>query len=281
MTQLIKGKAIANKIKQEVKEQVETYCSNGQDICLVFIQVGQDSSATVYRKSQQKACKLVGIESRDLILSEEITEVKLIELICELNNDRTVNGIIVGTPLPPNIHKRRIVAAIDPCKDVDGFHPQNIGLLAAGEAAIMPCTPAGIVQLLKRSGIIIAGTNCVIVGRSRNVGIPMALLMLHEDATVTITHSKTQHLEEICQTADILIVAVGKRHFITREYVKEGAIVVDVGIHQDKDGSLSGDVDFESVKEKVLAITPVPGGVGPMTTAMLMSNCVETVGSRC
>ena len=195
----------------------------------------------------------------------------------KLNKDETVNGILVQLPVPKHIDPDKIIRTISPEKDVDGFHPQNVGKLVIGEEGFVSCTPAGVIQLLKRSGIEISGKNCVVVGRSNIVGKPMALLMLRENATVTIAHSKTKNLKELCQTADILIVAIGKPQFITADYVKEGAVVIDVGIHRDENNKLCGDVRYEEVAEKASAITPVPGGVGPMTIAMLMSNCVESL----
>lgn len=276
MTQLIDGKLIAQQIKDETRAKVERLKEQGISVTLAFIMVGEDPASAVYMRSQKKACEYIGIHSREYVLPAETTEEELLALVHSLNEDDEVAGILVETPVPSHIHIKRINSAILPAKDVDGFHPQNIGALAIGADGMLPCTPSGIVQLLRRSGIVIAGTNCVIVGRSHNVGIPMALLMLRENATVTIAHSKTQNLEEICRSADILIVAAGKRHFINENHVKEGAVVVDVGMHRGEDGSLCGDVDFEAVKDKVLAITPVPGGVGPMTIAMLMSSCVNS-----
>ncbi|MEG0804970.1 MAG: tetrahydrofolate dehydrogenase/cyclohydrolase catalytic domain-containing protein [Lachnospiraceae bacterium] len=277
MTQLIDGTIIAKEIKEEAKQHMMRLREKGKTATLAFIRVGDDQASAVYMKSQKKACEYVGLCSQDYCLPDTTTETELLQLIEQLNKDPKINGILVETPVPPHINKRTIVSSIASNKDVDGFHPFNVGLLAIGESGFLPCTPSGIMQLLRRSGIVIAGTNCVIVGRSNNVGIPMALLMLRENATVTIAHSKTQNLEEICQTADILIVAVGKKKFIGANHVKKGAVVVDVGMHREENGNLCGDVDFEAVKDRVLAITPVPGGVGPMTIAMLMSSCVNSI----
>lgn len=210
-------------------------------------------------------------------LPEETTQEELLTLIRKLNADNTVNGILVQLPLPGHIDENLVIRTIDPKKDVDGFHPQSVGALCIGQPGFVSCTPAGIIQLLKRSNIEIAGKECVVVGRSNIVGKPMALLLLRENGTVTVCHSRTKDLKEVTKRADILIVAIGKPKFITDEYVKEGAVVIDVGIHRKEDNKLCGDVDFESVAEKTSAITPVPGGVGPMTIAMLMHNCVESV----
>ena len=219
----------------------------------------------------------MGIHSLSYELSEETTEEELLALVEKLNADDTVNGILVQLPLPSHINEDKVIQTISPKKDVDGFHPQSVGALSIGQPGFVSCTPAGIIQLLKRSGVVIDGKECVIVGRSNIVGKPMAMLMLRENATVTIAHSKTKNLKELCQTADILIVAIGKPQFITADYVKEGAVVIDVGIHRDENNKLCGDVRYEEVAEKASAITPVPGGVGPMTIAMLMSNCVESL----
>ena len=219
----------------------------------------------------------MGIESRAYELEESVTEQELIRLVEELNADPSVNGILVQLPLPAHIDEERIIQTISPEKDVDGFHPVSVGNLWIGDKGFLSCTPAGVIQLLKRSGISIEGKNCVIIGRSNIVGKPMACLMLRENATVTVAHSRTKNLPEITRQADILIVAVGRMRMVTSEYVKEGAVVIDVGMHRDENGKLCGDVDFKDVEQKVSAITPVPGGVGPMTIAMLMNNCIEAV----
>ena len=243
----------------------------------MVIQVGSDPASTVYVNNKKKACAYIGIHSQSYELSETTTEQELLALIDKLNGDDAVSGILVQLPLPRHINEDRIIQAIAPQKDVDGFHPENVGKLVIGEQGFVSCTPAGIIELLKRSEIEIAGKNCVVIGRSNIVGKPMALLMLRENATVTVAHSKTRDLKEICKTADILIVAIGKPQFITAEYVKEGAVVIDVGIHRGADNKLCGDVKYDEVAAHTAAITPVPGGVGPMTIAMLMNNCVEAI----
>ena len=279
MTQLIDGKRISQEIKDELKIEVQNMKEQGISVCLAVVQVGNDPASTVYVRNKKKACAYVGIESRAYELPEETTEEELVKLVEELNQDDTVNGILVQLPLPRHINEDRIIRTISPDKDVDGFHPVSVGRLWIGEKGFVSCTPAGIIQLLKRSGIEIEGKNCVIVGRSNIVGKPMAALLLRENGTVTVTHSRTKNLSEVTSKADILIAAIGKARFITAEYVKDGAVVIDVGMNRDEEGHLCGDVDFKDVEAKVSAITPVPGGVGPMTIAMLMNNCVET--ARC
>lgn len=279
MAQLIDGKRISQEIKDELKIEVQKMEEQGISVCLAVVQVGNDPASTVYVRNKKKACAYVGIESRAYELPEETTEEELVRLVEELNQDASVKGILVQLPLPSHIDEDRIIRTISPDKDVDGFHPVSVGRLWIGEKGFVSCTPAGIIQLLKRSGIGIEGKNCVIAGRSNIVGKPMAALLLRENGTVTVTHSRTKNLSEITSKADILIAAIGKARFITAEYVKDGAVVIDVGMNRDEEGHLCGDVDFEDVEPKVSAITPVPGGVGPMTIAMLMNNCVETV--RC
>jgi methylenetetrahydrofolate dehydrogenase (NADP+)/methenyltetrahydrofolate cyclohydrolase len=241
------------------------------------IQVGSDPASSVYVGNKKKACAYIGIKSLSYELPEETTQEELLALIDKLNKDASVHGILCQLPLPAHIDEDAVIGAISPKKDVDGFHPQNVGALVIGQQGFVSCTPAGIIQLLKRSGIDIAGKHCVVIGRSNIVGKPMALLMLRENATVTICHSRTANLAEICREADILIVAIGKPQFIGAEYVKDGAVVIDVGIHRDADNKLCGDVKYDEVAEKASHITPVPGGVGPMTIAMLMHNCVEAM----
>lgn len=277
MSQIIDGKMISTMIKDECKERVLAYKEQGKSICLAVIQVGNDPASSVYVNNKKKACAYIGIESLSFELPEETTQEKLLALIEELNERSDVNGILVQLPLPEGIDENAVIKAIDPKKDVDGFHPQSVGALCIGQPGFISCTPAGIIELLKRSNVEICGKNCVVIGRSNIVGKPMALLMLREHATVTITHSRTKDLKEICKRADILIVAMGKPRFIDASYVKEGAVVIDVGIHRNEDNKLCGDVDFESVSKVASAITPVPGGVGPMTIAMLMKNCVDSV----
>ena len=277
MTQIIDGKRISLEIKDELKEKVAKLKEEGRECCLAVIQVGNDPASSVYVRNKKKACEYIGIRSLSYELPEETTEEELLALIQKLNQDTSVHGILVQLPVPKHIVEDHIIKAIDPRKDVDGFHPMNVGALTIGERGFVSCTPAGIIQLLKRSDIDIEGKNCVVIGRSNIVGKPMALLMLRENATVTIAHSRTKNLKELCKTADILIVAIGKPKFITAEYVKEGAVVIDVGIHRNAENKLCGDVDYEDVASHTAAITPVPGGVGPMTIVMLMHNCVEAM----
>ena len=275
---LIDGKAISQQIKDEVKEKVAAMKSEGKEPALAVILVGNDPASTVYVGNKKKACEYTGIRSESYELAEDTTQTELLELIDKLNNRDDINGILVQLPLPGQISEKAVINAISPDKDVDGFHPVSVGRLSIGEKGFLPCTPAGVIELLKRSDVQIAGKRCVVIGRSNIVGKPMALLMLRENATVTICHSKTENLKEICKEADILIAAVGRPRMIDRSYVKEGAVVIDVGIHRLEGKKLCGDVDFEDVKDVAGAITPVPGGVGPMTIAMLMKNCAEGVG---
>ena len=275
--QIIDGKAIAGEIKEECRVKAEEYREKGIEITLAVVQVGSDPASGVYVRNKKRACEACGIRSLSYELPEETCEVELLELIEKLNRDEAVNGILVQLPLPGQIDEKKVIQAIDAKKDVDGFHPMNAGALCTGERGFVSCTPAGIIQLLKRSRIAIAGKECDVIGRSNIVGKPAALLLLAENGTVTVCHSRTADLKEVTKRADILVVAVGKPKFITAEYVKEGAVVIDVGIHRKENGKLCGDVDFDSVAPKCSAITPVPGGVGPMTIAMLMSNCIASV----
>lgn len=277
MAQLIDGKLISQQIKDELKEEVAQFKAEGIDIGLAVIQVGSDPASSVYVRNKKKACAYIGVESRSYELPEETSEEELIKLVEELNADESVNGILVQLPVPDHIDEDKIIRTISPDKDVDGFHPVSVGRLWIGEKGFLSCTPAGIIQLLKRSNISIEGKECVIIGRSNIVGKPMAALLLRENGTVTVAHSRTKDLKEVAKRADILIVAIGKERFITSEYIKEGAVVIDVGMHRDEANHLCGDVDFADVEPHSSAITPVPGGVGPMTIAMLMNNCVETV----
>lgn len=277
MAKIIDGKMISGQIKDELKEKVAEYKKNGVEICLAVIQVGADPASSVYVNNKKKACEYIGIRSAAYELPEETTQDELLKLIKELNDREDVNGILVQLPLPKHIDEDLVIKTIDPKKDVDGFHPQSVGALSIGQPGFVSCTPAGIIQLLKRSGVEIAGKECVVIGRSNIVGKPMAMLLLRENATVTVAHSKTKDLKEVAKRADILVVAIGKPKFINHEYVKEGAVVIDVGIHRLEGKKLCGDVDYDDVAEHVSAITPVPGGVGPMTIAMLMDNCVSSV----
>lgn len=277
MPQIIDGKLISAQIKDELKEKVAAYREKGVEITLAVIQVGNDPASTVYVGNKKKACEYIGINSLAYELAQETKQEELLELIDKLNADESVNGILVQLPLPKHIDEDAVIKRISPLKDVDGFHPQSVGALSIGQKGFVSCTPAGVIQLLKRSGIEIAGRECVVVGRSNIVGKPMALLLLRENGTVTVCHSKTMDLKEVTKRADILVVAIGKPKFITAEYVKEGAVVIDVGIHRLEGKKLCGDVDYDSVAPICSAITPVPGGVGPMTIAMLMNNCVSAV----
>lgn len=277
MAKLIDGKKISQEIKDELKEKVAALKAAGKTGALAVIQVGEDPASSVYVRNKKNACAYIGIESLAYELPERTTEEELLKLIDELNQKEEVKGILVQLPLPAHICEDKVIQAISPKKDVDGFHPQSVGAMTIGEKGFLSCTPAGIIQLLKRSGVDIEGKHCVVIGRSNIVGKPMALLMLRENATVTIAHSRTKNLPELCKQADILIVAIGKPRFIGAEYVKEGAVVIDVGIHRNENNKLYGDVKFDEVEPVASAITPVPGGVGPMTIAMLMSNCVQSI----
>lgn len=277
MTQIIDGKMISAQIKDELKDEVAALKAAGKDVTLAVIQVGNDPASTVYVGNKKKACAYIGIESQAYELPEETTEEELLQLIERLNADEHVNGILVQLPIPKHMNEEKIIQSISPEKDVDGFHPISVGRLCIGEKGYVSCTPAGIIQLLKRSGVEIAGKECVVIGRSNIVGKPMTILLLRENGTVTVTHSKTKDLKEVTRRADILVAAIGKPKMITREYVKDGAVVIDVGIHRMENGKLCGDVDYDDVAPVCSAITPVPGGVGPMTIAMLMNNCVESV----
>lgn len=274
---LIDGKLISSMIKDELKEKVALLKSQGKTGALAVIQVGEDPASSIYVKNKKKACEYIGIDSLSYELPDSTTEEELLKLIDELNNKDEVKGILVQLPLPKTISEDKVINAISPNKDVDGFNIKNVGALCVGEKGFVSCTPAGIIQLLKRSGIEIQGKSCVVIGRSNIVGKPMSLLMLRENATVTIAHSKTANLKEVCKQADILIVAIGKPKYINSEYVKEGAVVIDVGIHRDENNKMCGDVDFDDVASHTSYITPVPGGVGPMTIAMLMANCVSAI----
>lgn len=280
MAVLIDGKAISQQIKEELKQKAADLKEKGIHVTLAVIQVGDDPASCVYVKNKKKGCEYIGIGSLSYELPKETTQKELIDLIQVLNGREDVNGILVQLPLPSHIDENTVIKAIDPLKDVDGFHPQSVGALCIGQPGFVSCTPAGIIQLLKRSGIDIAGKECVVLGRSNIVGKPMSLLLLRENATVTIAHSRTKNLREVTSRADILIVAVGKPEMITRDYVKKGAVVIDVGINRDENNKLCGDVDFDDVEPVCSAITPVPGGVGPMTIAMLLHNCIESTTHR-
>ncbi len=275
MAFVIDGKKISAQIKDELKDKVSTLKADGKEICLAVIQVGNDPASTVYVGNKKKACEYIGIKSLAYELPEETTEQELIAIIDKLNADDSVHGILVQLPVPKQINEDHIIQAISPKKDVDGFHPASVGALSIGQKGFVSCTPAGVIQLLKRSNIEIEGKECVVIGRSNIVGKPMSMLLLRENGTITVCHSKTKNLKEVCKRADILIVAIGRPRMIDASYVKPGATVIDVGIHRDENNKLCGDVDYASVEPIAGAITPVPGGVGPMTIAMLMNNCVE------
>ena len=277
MAKIIDGKAISLAVKDEIKAKTAELASKGITATLAVILVGEDPASQVYVKNKKKACEYCGIRSLSYELPADTSEEKLLELIDELNKRDDVNGILVQLPLPKGMDEDKVLDAISPDKDVDGFHPVNVGKLSIGKKGFVSCTPAGVIQLLKRSDIEISGKECVVVGRSNIVGKPMSMLLLKENGTVTVCHSRTKDLKEVTKRADILVVAIGKPKFIDASYVKDGAVVIDVGIHRMDDGKLCGDVDYASVEPVASAITPVPGGVGPMTIAMLMYNCLSSV----
>lgn len=270
---IIDGKKISLDIKNEVKQQVEKL--NPLQPALAVILVGDNPASAVYVKNKKIACGYVSIRSEAFELPQQTSENELLNLIDRLNKDKTINGILVQLPLPKHIDEEKILLAISPDKDVDGFHPYNVGSMMIGKDTFLPCTPAGIIQLLKRSNVEIQGKNCVVIGRSNIVGKPVSQLLLNENGTVTICHSKTKNLSEICKRADILVVAIGKAKFVTANMISKGVVIIDVGMNRDENGKLCGDVDFDACKDIAAAITPVPGGVGPMTIAMLMKNCLK------
>ena len=268
---LIDGKVISASVKERVKAEVEALKMEGITTGLAVIIVGEDPASKVYVSNKKKACEALGIISEEYALPEDTTQEELLALIEELNNKDSINGILCQLPLPRHLDEQAVINAILPSKDVDAFHPQNVGKIMLGDYDFVPCTPAGIMEMLKYENIDIEGKTCVVIGRSNIVGKPMGMLLLHKNGTVTICHSRTKDLSEVCRKADILVAAVGRPNFVTADMVKEGAVVIDVGINR-VEGKLVGDVDFEAVKDKCEAITPVPGGVGPMTIAMLMQN---------
>lgn len=271
MAEIIDGKAVSAAVKESVREEI---LRDGLDIGLAVVIVGNNQASRVYVNNKKKACEVCGIKSYEYALPEETTEEQLLELVDTLNGDSKINGILVQLPLPKQINEEKIIERISPLKDVDAFHATNVGKIMIGNYAFLPCTPAGVMELIHSTGVDVCGKNCVVIGRSNIVGKPMAMLLLHENATVTICHSKTQNLAEICSKADILVSAVGRADFVTADMVKEGAVVIDVGMNRNAEGKLCGDVRFEECAEKAGWITPVPGGVGPMTIAMLMKNTV-------
>ena len=280
MTQIIDGKKISAEIKDELKEKVAALKAEGKEITLAVIQVGNDPASTVYVGNKKKSCAYIGIHSLAYELPEDTTEGELLSLVEQLNESKDVHGILVQLPLPKHINEDKIIKAISPKKDVDAFHEQNVGKIMIGNYSFLPCTPAGIVELIDSIGVDVTGKECVVIGRSNIVGKPMAMLMLHKNATVTICHSRTKNLPEVCRRADILIAAVGIAKFVKADMVKPGAIVIDVGMDRDENGKLCGDVDFENVKEVAGYLTPVPGGVGPMTISMLMKNTLTAAKER-
>lgn len=271
MYKLIDGKVISASVKDRVRNEVSFLAQQGITVGLAVIIVGEDPASKIYVANKKKACEQLGIKSVEYALSADTTEEELLSLIQKLNNDKNINGILCQLPLPRHLDEKIIINAISPEKDVDAFHPHNVGRIMIGDYDFVPCTPAGIMEMLKYEGIEAEGKTCVVIGRSNIVGKPMGMLLLHKNGTVTICHSRTKNLKEICREADILVAAVGRANFVTSDMVKEGAVVIDVGMNR-ADGHLCGDVDFEDVKDKTSYITPVPGGVGPMTIAMLMQN---------
>lgn len=269
---IIDGKAVALNVKNQVKLECEALKEKGITPGLAVIIVGDDPASQVYVRNKEKACEECGFHSVKYALDANTTQQELNALIDELNNDDSINGILCQLPLPSHLDDKEVINRIDPIKDVDAFHPVNVGAIMIGEYNFLPCTPAGVMELIHSTGIELEGKKAVVMGRSNIVGKPMAMLLLHENATVEITHSKTKNLSEITSEADILVAAVGKAKFVKSDMVKQGAVVIDVGMDRDENGKLCGDVDFEDVKEKCSYITPVPGGVGPMTIAMLMKN---------
>ena len=272
MANIIDGKAASAQVKEDIRIETEKLKAQGIEIGLAVVIVGNDPASQVYVRNKEKACEAVGFNSYKYALPEETTEQELLALVDKLNNDDKVDGILVQLPLPKHLDDKMIINNIRPDKDVDAFHPVNVGKIMIGDYSFLPCTPAGVMELIKSTGTQIEGKECVVIGRSNIVGKPQAMLLLHQSGTVTICHSKTKDLKAVASRADILVAAVGRAKMITADYVKQGAVVIDVGMNRDENGKLCGDVDFESVKDKAGYITPVPGGVGPMTIAMLMKN---------
>jgi len=275
MNKIIDGKKTSKQIKDELKEEVISLKEKEVYPALAVILVGDNSASEIYVNNKKKACEYVGIKSLSYELPKDTKEEELISLIEKLNNDTSVHGILVQLPLPKHINEKNVINSIKVSKDVDGFHPQNVGSLSIGDECLVSCTPYGIIELLKRYNVEIEGSNCVVVGRSNIVGKPIAQLLLKNNATVTITHSKTKNIGEVTARADILVVAIGRANFIKEDMIKEGAVLIDVGINRSQDNKIYGYIDFESCYEKASLITPVPGGVGPMTIAMLIKNTVE------
>lgn len=274
MAKILSGKTVSQRVKDELKKEIEALGKKGINPGLAVIIVGEDPASQVYVGRKEAMCNELGIYSEKYALSADTSQEELNSLIMRLNEDKKINGILCQLPLPKHLNEKEVINAIAPEKDVDAFHPVNVGKIMIGDFDFVPCTPAGIMELIKESGIEPTGKSCVVIGRSNIVGKPMAMLLLHKNGTVTVCHSKTQNLKEIARSADILVAAVGKANFVTADMVKEGAVVIDVGMNRNQDGKLCGDVDFEAVEKIAGAITPVPGGVGPMTISMLMQNTV-------
>lgn len=275
MAKILDGKLVSQRIKNELKEKVADMKEKGVSVGLAVVIVGDDPASRIYVNSKKKACEEIGIYSEEHALPKATSEQELLALVDKLNHDDKIDGILVQLPLPPHIDEKKIINAIDPKKDVDAFHPVNVGKIMIGDFDFLPCTPAGVMELIAESGIEITGKNCVVIGRSNIVGKPQAMLLLHKNGTVTICHSKTKNLKEIVKNADIVVAAVGVPQMVTGDMIKEGAVVIDVGMNRLENRKLVGDVNFEECEKKAAAITPVPGGVGPMTIAMLMKNTVK------
>lgn len=275
MALIIDGKKVSAEVKEQVRLETLELAKKGIRPGLAVIIVGDDPASRVYVNNKKKACEAVGFISREYALPATTTQEELLSLVEELNNDKEINGILCQLPLPKGLDEKAVIEAISPLKDVDAFHAINVGKIMIGDYDFLPCTPAGVMEMLHSYKIPVEGKKCVVIGRSNIVGKPMAMLLLHENGTVTITHSRTKNLAEVTREADILVAAIGKPKFVTADMVKEGAVVIDVGMDRDENGKLCGDVDFENVKDKCAAITPVPGGVGPMTIAVLMKNTLK------
>lgn len=280
MAKILSGKEVSARVRGELKTEVEELKERGKTPGLAVVLVGEDPASKVYVANKERACKELGIYSEMHKLPEETTEEELLALVNKLNADDNIDGILVQLPLPKGLDDKVIINNILPEKDVDAFHPVNVGKIMIGDFDFVPCTPAGIMELIKESGVDVEGKECVVIGRSNIVGKPMSMLLLHKNGTVTICHSRTKNLSEVAKRADILVAAVGRAKFVTADMVKEGAVVIDVGMNRDENGKLCGDVDFENVEKIAGAITPVPGGVGPMTISMLMRNTVASAKLR-
>ncbi|MBP3330160.1 MAG: bifunctional methylenetetrahydrofolate dehydrogenase/methenyltetrahydrofolate cyclohydrolase FolD [Clostridia bacterium] len=280
MAVIMDGKALSEKLKNNLKNEVEGLKNKGKNPCLAVIIVGDNPASKIYVNNKKKSCEALGIKSLEYALPADTTEEKLLTLISSLNEDESVDGILCQLPLPSHICEKNVINSISPEKDVDAFHPENVGHIMIGDYTFLPCTPAGVMEILKEYDIDVSGKNCVVVGRSNIVGKPMTMLLLKENATVTVCHSRTQNLCEFTKKADVLVSAVGKPNLITADMIKENAVVIDVAINRLESGKLCGDVDFEAVKEKASYITPVPGGVGPMTIATLMKNTVTAAKKK-